>query len=293
MQCRNPTWSGRCSMRKKMGWPVLPLFEIRGRRCTCAAGRECGRRSGKHPRTKHGVHDATTDPEQIRKWWRQWPNANIGVATGRKSAIIVLDVDPDNGGGDTGKALVNELGGLPRSLKARSGGGGTHYIFNYPDFEVRSDRLSKLLGPGIDVLSDGCHFVAPRSEHRSGWLYSWFRGQSPDEAKPTNLSQAWLQRLRPRAQPNVRKVRRDGATDVLEGHRNNHLTSLAGKLWRGGISLDGLLAALLAENDRRCKPPLDRSEVERIANSISKYPTPKALDGRSGPGRTGAAARFR
>jgi putative DNA primase/helicase len=125
---------------QKMGWPVLPLFEIKDGCCTCVAGRGCGRRSGKHPRTKNGVHNATTDPEQIREWWGRWPNANIGLATGRISDIIVIDVDPGNGGNQTANALRKELGPLPRSLKARSGGGGVHYIFKYPDFEVRSDR---------------------------------------------------------------------------------------------------------------------------------------------------------
>jgi putative DNA primase/helicase len=169
---------------QKMNWPVVPLFEVKDGCCTCAAGKECGKRSGKHPRTKNGVHNATTDPEQIRRWWRQWPSANIGVATGRISDIIVIDVDPRNGGNRTAKALQKELGRLPRSLKARLGGGGAHYICKYPDFDVRSDRLGKLLGPGIDILSDGCHFVAPESEHLSGWLYSWFKDQSPDKVKP-------------------------------------------------------------------------------------------------------------
>jgi len=65
---------------------------------------------------------------------------------------------------------------------------------------------------------------------------------------------------------------------VLEGHRNNQLTSLAGRLWRNGVSPDVLLAALLAENGKRCRPPLDAGEVEKIALSIAKYPTPKVLD---------------
>jgi hypothetical protein len=262
----------------KRGWPVLPLFEIKDGCCTCAAGKECGRRSGKHPRTKNGVHGATTDTNQIRAWWGKWPNANIGVRTGRVSGIIVFDADPRNGADETSKVLRKELGSLPRSPKASSGGGGRHYVFQYPGFEVRSDNQGKLLGPGLDVLSDGHHFVAPESNHLSGNTYRWVNGRSPDDIPPAALPEMWLERLRRRPSPQVRKVRGAGATDVLEGQRNNHLTSFAGRLWRGGISHDVLLAALLAENEKGCKPPLGRSEVERIANSIARYPMPKRLD---------------
>jgi putative DNA primase/helicase len=263
----------------KRGWPVIPLFEIADGCCTCSAGKECGRSSGKHPRTQHGLNDATTDPDQIRAWWGKWPNANVGVRTGRISGILVIDADPRNGANETSKVVRKELGPLPRSPKASSGGGGRHYVFQYPGFEVRSDNQGKLLGPGLDVLSDGHHFVAPESNHLSGNTYRWVKGHSPDDIPPAALPETWLECLRRRPSPPVRKVRGDGATDVLEGQRNTHLTRLAGRLWRGGISVDGLLAALLAENERRCKPSLDQSEVERIANSIAKYPTPKALDG--------------
>ena len=55
-------------------------------------------RAGKHPSTQHGVNDATTERDQIKHWWTASPNANIEIATGRKSGIIVLDIDPRNGG---------------------------------------------------------------------------------------------------------------------------------------------------------------------------------------------------
>ena len=45
----------------------------------------------KAPYTKHGFLDATTDPARIRYWWRRWPDALIGVPTGRR--FVVIDVD--------------------------------------------------------------------------------------------------------------------------------------------------------------------------------------------------------
>ena len=44
----------------------------------------------------HGFHDATTDPAQIAWLWANWPGSLIGVATGTRSGVSVLDIDPDH-----------------------------------------------------------------------------------------------------------------------------------------------------------------------------------------------------
>jgi hypothetical protein len=46
---------------------------------------------GKCPRVKWRT-ESTTDPTTIRRWWRRWPDANIGCDYG-KSGILVVDVD--------------------------------------------------------------------------------------------------------------------------------------------------------------------------------------------------------
>ena len=58
---------------------------------------------------------------------------------------------------------------------------------------------------------------------------------------------------------------------VLEGQRNNSLTSLAGTLQRSGASPAAITAALIAENKATCSPPLDNPEIEKIVASITKY----------------------
>jgi hypothetical protein len=60
--------------------------------------------------------------------------------------------------------------------------------------------------------------------------------------------------------------------DIFEGHRSTTLTSLAGTMRRRGMSEPAILAALLAENSSRCRPPLDAAEVQGIAQSVAKYP---------------------
>jgi hypothetical protein len=162
-------------------------------------------------------------------------------------------------------------------MTSRTGGGGEHRFFKYPSFDVKSDTAGKVFGPGVDLISDDSFVVAPRSRHVSAQYYSWSKG--PD---PLPLPQKWIEHLEASTKPSrKRKEPSDGL--ILEGQRNNHLTSLAGKLWRGGISHEVLLAALLAENGAQCSPPLDSEEVEKIAASVTKYAPGVSAENRSDP----------
>jgi len=62
--------------------------------CGCSCRRPDCSSPAKHPRTRKGFRDATTDPETIARWWRQWPTANVALCTGGDSGLVVLDVDP-------------------------------------------------------------------------------------------------------------------------------------------------------------------------------------------------------
>ena len=108
----------------------------------------------------------------------------------------MLDIDPRNGGAKSLKRLKKELGPLPDTITAITGGGGRHLIFKHPSFPVRKDTTGKLLGPGVDILSDGCIMVAPPSRHASGKRYRWAEGKSPKDIEPATLPETWLDRLR-------------------------------------------------------------------------------------------------
>src|SRR5688500_12319033 len=77
------------------GWRVLPLHSVLNGVCTCLRP-DCPS-PGKHPLTSNGVHDASINSDDIRAWWEKWPNANVGVATGSGSGIIVIDLDGNSG----------------------------------------------------------------------------------------------------------------------------------------------------------------------------------------------------
>ena len=85
----SPTFKAVLSYGKRQ-WPVIPLCWIVGGKCSCGKS-DCSS-PGKHPLTANGVRNATTHPGTIVRWWRQWPNANIGIATGQVSRLVVLDV---------------------------------------------------------------------------------------------------------------------------------------------------------------------------------------------------------
>ena len=154
------------------GIPVLPVHtpDPSGG-CSCDRGVRCDR-PGKHPRLRHGLTEATTDPRLIEIWWSRWPAANVGLRTG-----VVMDVaDIDSAEGRHG--LIHLLGGeLPPGPRVRTGGGGWHLWFRPTGYGNRVRLL-----PGLDWRGIGGYVVAPPSRHLSGADYRWVR--RPDTALP-------------------------------------------------------------------------------------------------------------
>lgn len=161
-------------LAEKHSFAVFPLYEpIAGADglliCSCPGGREC-RNPGKHPRTPNGCKAATTDLAQITAWWTRWPNANIGLATGLASGLVVLDIDPRNHGDATFAELVERHGDLPATPALRTGGDGFHLYFRRPNEPRVAGRP---LGAGVDVKADGGYVVAHSSLHVAGKRYEF------------------------------------------------------------------------------------------------------------------------
>jgi len=112
----------------------------------------------KSPYTKHGFKDATTDPEQIKKWWTEFPHAMIGMPTGEESGVAVLDLDVKKGK-DGFKAVPDWETRSP--VIARTMSGGAHLYFKYDEHIVSStDRIAK----GVDTQGKGKYVIVPPSE---------------------------------------------------------------------------------------------------------------------------------
>jgi Bifunctional DNA primase/polymerase, N-terminal len=169
------------------GIPVYPVHwprRIPGRArlaCSCPRGPACDR-PAKHPLLRHGVKDATTDPDRIGRWWHRWPQANVGLATG--ICFDALDID-----GPAGLAALRQLQEaadlrLPGPLVA-TGGGGWHHWFRPTGLGNRPPRgLAH-----VDWRGRGGCVLAPPSRHISGGTYRWLVGldQAPLPQVPAAL----------------------------------------------------------------------------------------------------------
>lgn len=169
----------------RQGLQVFPLHTPRpahgGLVCSCSDGPGC-HSPGKHPRITRGLHQATTDPEQIRSWWRQWPNANIGVRTG--GDLLVLDLDTTDAAGLLDQ-LGQDLGPLPATLTVATPRGEHRYYQVPADSDLRNS-VSRL-APGVDVRANGGYVVAPPSLHETGRRYEW-----ADPHPPAPLPARWI-----------------------------------------------------------------------------------------------------
>ncbi len=263
------------------GFPVFPAHCAIGRkgymRCSCREGADCSF-PAKHPRTHFGLNEATTNKRIIRDWWGTYPNANIGLATGRKHGFFVFDIDIKNGGEESFEILQDdyrELLGkdyepIPPTLIAHTGSGGRHLFFNYPE-DVRIIGSESIIAPGIDIRSDGNYVIAPPSNHKSGGCYSWFYFETEIENAPD-----WLivQIITAKADESENKRVLGPASTLTgeimeEGDRNSFL-------FRHGCGLvnsfpSETVAKRLHElNQALCSPPLSDREVERTLAGIDR-----------------------
>jgi hypothetical protein len=242
------------------GWPVIPLHAWQDGRCTCRA-LDCAS-PAKHPRTRHGLHEASTDEATIRRWWHQYRDPNIGLATG--VAFDVLDVDGPAG-----------LAALPADLPASDTvdgptvvtGKGWHVYLAPTGLGNRAGVV-----PHVDWRGRGGYVVAPPSLHASGRRYRWELPGDPrfGPGAPLRPAPAWLLRLldppRPAPAPRLSAATAGGygrrALDselgrlarAPEGQRNHELHRAAVRLGQlvaaGQVDRVEVVAALLAVGGR-------------------------------------------
>ena len=224
----------------RAGWPVLPL-----------------KPRNKPPLTRHGVHDATTNGDQVTAWWRSHPQAIIGLAVPR--GLVVVDIDSvDAYGHLRAEGLV-----LPATVTAVTGHGRHHWYRTGSEIRSQVGLLHRL-----DLRAFGTYVVAPPSVHPSGRVYRWEVALDRDRLAdaPDWLSERatrsaigqrptrdWVERLR---------------EPVREGRRNQALAEVAGLTFR---YLPPKLAAELAFcwAQVRLVPRLSEPEVWRTIDSIA------------------------
>jgi hypothetical protein len=151
----------------RLGWPVFPIAPVDRRTglCACQDGASC-EQIGKHPLVRWGDR-ATTDEDQIRDWWRWKPQANIGVATGQRSGLVVVDLDRHHDGLRTRQKLAEQGLVFPPTVAARTRSGGWHFFYTTPPTRRVLNTEGQLAGvgktPGIDVRGDGGFIIVAPS----------------------------------------------------------------------------------------------------------------------------------
>ena len=234
---------------------------------------------------ENGHKAATTDEDQIRKWWTRWPDAGIGVPTGERSGWWVLDVDLDPDKGIDGYRALAELENrhekLPKTHTVGTRRGGQHKRFLVPKSVTIKNSCNRP-AKGIDIRGEGGYVLVPPTT-----------GYRVDEDRPIAEAPQWLCDAITKQQRDLGVTGGDGDPEVTPGsapsqinanldgpaipygQRNDTLTRIAGKLHDGTRSFGKLMDDLEVINRARCVPPIgnhptDREpdEVARIARSI-------------------------
>lgn len=222
---------------------------------------------GKEPITQHGYKDASQDPEQIKKWWTDNPTANIGCPTGLND-LLVVDIDNhDDGSGepvdgsDSLREFERNHGELPETANSITGGGGYHYLFR-TNRKVKS-RIGVL--PGIDIKADGGYIILPPSIHPNGDPYIW--ENTIDEIGITEANDLVYELATMGKSKKNKKYRMPN--EIIEGGRHDSFFKVACSMRATGLSQDGIEAALLKENERRCSPPLPEKDIATLAKDVT------------------------
>lgn len=238
------------------GIAVFPCHSIDpDKECSC--GKLNCSSAGKHPIPKGWQTEATIDEDQIRRMWKEHPDANIGVACGEESGLTVLDVDGDQGR-ETLRVLELEHGELPETPIAITGSGGNHYYFQYEPTVQNAVRFA----PGLDVRTQGGLVIGVGSKTRR--KYDW-EAIAPIsyQLQPAKMP-PWLVKLIV-AKPNGNgKGVRVSDKPLIEGEGRNKELYLVGRSNRSrGFSFEAHVASLEGLNAKYAQP-MEPAELQAI-----------------------------
>ena len=210
-------------------------------------------RPDKRPYTAHGFQDASTNISAIETWWRQCPDALIGVPTGKVSGVVAVDVDP--AGGAWHREHADRLG-CGRVHQTRR---GHHLLYRAPEaVEIRNSASQ--IARGIDVRGAGGYII--------WWPAHGFEavGDLADLTEPP----PWLLELLVRPAAAAQSVPESSATTaagmVGAGQRNEFLSREAFRLRKQGMEPTQILDMVRTLNRLVCEPPLEDEELEAIAH---------------------------
>ena len=218
----------------------------------------------KAPALPNGIDGATDNFDVIRQWWKQQPDCNVAVRTGRGSGVWILDIDGAGAERELTK-LEAENGQLPATVETITPRPGRHLFFKWPADKPIGNTVGRL-APGIDSRGERGYALLPPSITYGS--YHW----SVDAADRIADAPAWLLEKisapRSRAPKPPAYWRELVAAGIDEGGRDVTCTRLAGYLLHAGLDPLVVLELLQSFNTTKCRPPLERADIHRIVNSI-------------------------
>jgi hypothetical protein len=253
----------------EQGWPVFPL-------------------AGKYPyKGTHGYLDATNDPQEVTRMWQERPAANIGLATGAVSGVIVLDIDPRNAVKQKQQAnplrvLEERYGTQFRNTRTvRTAHGGLHLYYQHPKDGKTYPNAVKLGGRGIDARGDGGYVVLPPSKLYNSLSYQWGNTGIPIAQAPEWLL-ALLSREKQGISPQESRFAQSPGSKWLaqaiqeasEGNRNLTGFQLACQLRDDGLSETQAAEIMLdyAKHVPQGKTPYTVKEALASLRSVYRRP---------------------
>ena len=233
-------------------------------------------RSDKTPYTQHGVLDASSNPEQIKKWWREWPKANIGLDVG-SAGLMVLDLDP----GADREALARAVDGLPPTLlRARTPRGGEHLFYALADGERVPPSASKV-AEHVDVRSFHSYVLLAPSRTADG-AYTWESNGKPAYRTDEMVRMAsvarekhrdrdtWL--IEPDLPENIGLAvewLKTKAKVAVAGHGGDHMAyATAAHMKSFGISQELAFDLMWEHWNPRCVPPWSPDQVDHLETKV-------------------------
>jgi len=204
--------------------------------------------------------------ETIRDWWEKWPDAGVGIVTGKFSGLLVLDVDTDEGWKYVKE--TKRIGSEPTPIVKT--GNGYHVYYRYPNQGIKNQVRIGKEKQGLDIRAEGGYVVAPPSLHYNEERYRWMHDFSNCELQEVP---DWLLQKISQTEP-----REGNSSDldeikdgVPEGQRNDAATKMAGSLFnKYGTDSEELVWQELQDWNSNNTPPLDGSELATVFRSIKK-----------------------
>lgn len=208
--------------------------------------------------------------EQIRDWWKTYPDANVGIVTGAISDLTVVDLDSAAGATSFFEHLPSNL--VCPTVKSPK---GQHLYFRYKEGIRNRARFL----PDCDVRSEGGYIMAPPSSI-NGNAYSWIEGRSIKEVEvpilPDNISSIIFNfSLRPPddtlpTTPNADTLPSTGMS-FNEGTRDQSLFHIANCLVKGGMPEHEIQQILGLIGNKICNPPFPEKDIyEKIKSAIKR-----------------------